>query len=116
MSDIIDEDEIRTGVRREGAYYGVNAFIMRLSIILVFVSIAIVFSGFGWEQYFGEAVDPQKLADFRFGLRLLFSIFPAIASLLSIISINYFGLYGEKLQSVKEKLKELHQTKIDKAN
>lgn len=114
MSDIIDHDEIRTGVRREGAYYGVNAFIMRLSIILVFVSIAIVFSGFGWAEYFGEAVDPQKLEDFRLGLRLLFSIFPAIASLLTLIIINFFGLYGEKLETVKEKLRDLHQTKIEK--
>ncbi|MFW9902993.1 MAG: MFS transporter [Candidatus Thorarchaeota archaeon] len=115
MSDIIDEDEIRTGVRREGAYYGVNAFIMRLSIILVFVSIAVVFSGFGWEQYFGANVAPQKLEDFRLGLRLLFSIFPAVATLLSILFINFFGLYGDKLRTVKEKLKELHQTKLDKA-
>ncbi|MFX1284983.1 MAG: MFS transporter [Promethearchaeota archaeon] len=115
MSDIIDEDELRTGVRREGAYYGVNAFIMRLSIILVFVSIALVFSGFGWEQYFGANVDPQKLEDFRLGLRLLFSIFPVVASLLSIFIINYFSLYGEKLLDVKDKLKEIHQAKIDKA-
>jgi len=87
---------------------------MRLSIILVFMSIAIVFSGFGWAEYFGEAVDPQKLEDFRLGLRLLFSIFPAIASLLTLIIINFFGLYGEKLETVKEKLRDLHQTKIEK--
>jgi len=87
---------------------------MRLSIILAFVSIAIVFSGFGWEEYFGAAVDPQKLEDFRMGLRLLFSIFPAVATLLSILFINFFGLYGDKLQTVKEKLKDLHQTKMEK--
>lgn len=28
ISDVIDEDEVKTGVRREGAYYGVNALII----------------------------------------------------------------------------------------
>ena len=42
VSDIIDEDEVTTGVRREGAFYGVNAFIMRLAVIFVFLSIFLV--------------------------------------------------------------------------
>ena len=30
LSDVIDEDELRTGQRREGSYFGVNAFVERL--------------------------------------------------------------------------------------
>ncbi|GFP30382.1 MFS transporter [Candidatus Hakubella thermalkaliphila] len=32
LSDVIDEDEINVGLRREGAYFGVNAFIERFSL------------------------------------------------------------------------------------
>ncbi|MFX0084688.1 MAG: hypothetical protein ACFFAU_03360 [Candidatus Hodarchaeota archaeon] len=46
---------------------------------MIFVSIALVFSSFGLHEYFREIVDPQKLDDFSLGLRLLFSIFPAVA-------------------------------------
>ncbi|GAH22290.1 unnamed protein product, partial [marine sediment metagenome] len=31
VADIIDEDEVVTGIRREAGYYGVNALIMRFS-------------------------------------------------------------------------------------
>jgi GPH family glycoside/pentoside/hexuronide:cation symporter len=35
LSDVIDEDELRTGQRREGTYFGVNAFIQRLVMMLI---------------------------------------------------------------------------------
>ena len=31
-NDVVDEDEIKTGVRREGMYFGVNGFMIRLGI------------------------------------------------------------------------------------
>ncbi len=112
VSDIIDEDEVNTGVRREGAYYGVNAFIMRLAVIAVFVSIAIVFSGFGWANYFlPETVTPAQLSSFQFGLKLLFTPFPAVALLLAIIFISRYDLVGIKLEKVKKQLALLHEQK-----
>ncbi|MFX0003828.1 MAG: MFS transporter, partial [Candidatus Hermodarchaeota archaeon] len=35
LAAIIDQDEITTGIRREGGYYGINALITKLSTILV---------------------------------------------------------------------------------
>ncbi|MHA1843782.1 MAG: MFS transporter, partial [Promethearchaeota archaeon] len=37
IGDIVDEDEVNTGTRREGAYYGVNMFLMHLSTVAVFL-------------------------------------------------------------------------------
>lgn len=112
VSDIVDEDEVKTGVRREGAYYGVNAFIMRLAVIAVFVSIAVVFSGFGWANYFlPETVTVNQLENFRFGLRLLFFPFPAATLVIAIIFISRYNLVGEKLKSVKSQLVSLHEQK-----
>ena len=117
VSDIVDEDEITTGVRREGAYYGVNAFIMRLAVILVFVSIAIVFSGFGWETYFlPETATSEQLNDFKMGLRLLFFPFPAAALLIAILALRYHDLFGAKLKEVKVKIHSIHQEKISKGS
>ncbi len=48
ISNIADDDELRTGQRREGSYYGVHALFVRLSTILSISSIAIVLTTNGW--------------------------------------------------------------------
>ncbi|MFW9901022.1 MAG: MFS transporter, partial [Candidatus Thorarchaeota archaeon] len=74
MSTIIDSDETQTGLRREGAYYGVNALIIRLSTVAVALSIAIVFPTVGWATY-----DPSSITIFTLiGIRVLMGVFPII--------------------------------------
>jgi len=107
VADIVDEDEIATGMRREAGFYGVNAFVLRFSNILVILAISTVFSTVGWAT-FDPSVDPSQVA---FGLRALIFIFPAIALLIAILAIYKYPLHGEKLKEVKEKLEEIHEQK-----
>ncbi|TFG08003.1 MAG: MFS transporter [Promethearchaeota archaeon] len=106
-ADIIDEDEIKTGVRREAAYYGVNALFMRFSTILIFLAINLVFTSTGWAVYAPEKVTPEIL----FGLRLLIAVFPIIALCLALFGFYMFPLHGERLEKVKEEQKRLHAEK-----
>ncbi|NVM18411.1 MAG: MFS transporter [Candidatus Lokiarchaeota archaeon] len=107
VADIVDEDELSTGMRREAGYYGVNALILRFSNILVILAIATVFDTVGWKT-FDAGVDPLQVA---FGLRVLIFVFPAIALTIGILAIYKYPLHGERLSSVQEKLKELHGQK-----
>jgi len=107
VADIVDEDEIATGMRREAGFYGVNAFVLRFSNILVILAISTVFSTVGWAT-FNPSVDPSQVA---FGLRVLIFVFPAIALLIAILAIYKYPLHGEKLKEVKEKLAEIHEQK-----
>lgn len=107
VADIVDEDEIATGMRREAGFYGVNAFVLRFSNILVILAISTVFSTVGWAT-FDPSVDPSQVA---FGLRVLIFVFPAIALLIAILAIYKYPLHGEKLKEVKEKLEEIHEQK-----
>lgn len=107
ISDICDEDELITGVRSEGAYYGVNMFFMHLSTVLVFVTISLVFTTVGWTVFEPENVTPDVI----FGLRALMFIFPTIALLVALLVIYKYPLDGERLEKVKEKLKKLHDEK-----
>ena len=106
MADIIDEDEVKTGVRREGAYFGSNALIMRLAVIFVFVSIASVFNNVGWTVF-----NPLPGASTILGLRLLLGVFPAVALIIGVLSISRYTLVGEKLKEMKAKRNQLHQEK-----
>ncbi|GAH73787.1 unnamed protein product, partial [marine sediment metagenome] len=105
VSDIIDEDEVATGVRREAGYYGVNAFFLRFSNVLVILAIASVFSTVGWQVFEPASVTP----DIIFGLRSLMFIFPAIALVISIIAMTQYPLHGEHLKNIREKVKEIHK-------
>jgi len=107
IADVIDEDELKTGIRREGAFFGITNFFMRLSMILSIVTIGIVFLQTGWEVY-----DP--LVDVTIGLRLLFIVIPGIALGISLICLYLFPYSKSYVQEMKEKLAELHANKMDK--
>lgn len=107
IADVIDEDELKTGIRREGAFFGITNFFMRLSMILSIVTIGIVFVQTGWEVY-----DP--LVDVTFGLRLLFIGMPGIAIGISLICLYFFPYSKSYVQEMKEKLTELHESKMGK--
>jgi GPH family glycoside/pentoside/hexuronide:cation symporter len=107
VADIVDEDELATGMRREAGYYGVNALVLRFSNILVIFAIATVFDTVGWKT-FDAGVDPIQVA---LGLRILIFVFPAIALAVGILGMYKYPLHGEKLSNVHEKVKELHEEK-----
>ncbi len=107
ISDIIDEDEVNTGTRREGAYYGVNMFLMHLSTVVVFLVIGPVFLISNWYE-FNPADVPIS------SLRILISIFPIIALLIGIFVIYKYPLDGARLKKVKEQCEKLHKEKKSK--
>jgi GPH family glycoside/pentoside/hexuronide:cation symporter len=110
VSDIIDENEVVTGMRREAGFYGVNALFLRFTTILIFLSISLVFTNVGWEVYAPEKVTPQILM----GLRILMALFPIIALIIGISAIYKYPLDGEKLKKVKEDLAKIHVEKKSK--
>ena len=110
VSDIIDADEVETGVRREAAYYGINAFFCRTATIFVVLAINLVFDSVGWYLYDPSVVDDTTIM----GLRILMFVFPAIALLIGIFAISKYPLDGEKLKEMKRKLSEIHAIKRKK--
>ncbi|MFX0007825.1 MAG: MFS transporter [Promethearchaeota archaeon] len=109
IADIIDEDEVNTGTRREAGYYGVNAFFLRFAIIVVFLSIGPVFIIADWPVFTYPVSYEVEL-----GLRILMFGYPCVALIIAIIAISKFPLHGEKLIKVKEALQKLHQEKKSK--
>ncbi|MBD3211958.1 MAG: MFS transporter [Candidatus Lokiarchaeota archaeon] len=112
MSTIIDTDELKTGIRREAAYYGVNALIIRLSTIGVYLSIFFVFSGVGIQHIWGEDISAQA----PIGVRALTFIFPAIVLILGLLSLIRFPVTKEKYDEMQITLDKLHNDKIEKVD
>jgi len=107
IAEIIDEDEITHGIRRSGIYYAVLNFLIRLSMILNFVMIGLVFSSTNWMDY-----EPNPGVDVILGLRILMGIYPAIVLILSLIGLYFYPIKGKRLAENRKKLTELHDQKI----
>jgi Na+/melibiose symporter-like transporter len=106
----MDEDETITSIGREAEYYGVNVFCLRITTILVFLAISLMFTNVGWAVYESENITPQVIL----GLRILMKVFPIIALIIGFLSIYKNPLDGERLKNVKEKLEVLHNEKKSK--
>ena len=101
---VIDEDELNTGLRRQGSYYGVNALINRYSTIVVFLAITIVLTGYGFENYLvGEGVDYTGL---KTGLKVLMVGVNIGSLIIVLILLKVFPLHGKKWEDVQKRLKE----------
>jgi GPH family glycoside/pentoside/hexuronide:cation symporter len=108
MSTIIDSDELKVGVRREAAYYGVNALIIRLSTIGVYLSIMLVFWGIGWGVIYDPSIyTPQT----NIGIFLLMYILPAIILILGLASLFRFPVTKEKYDEMQKDLDRIHEEK-----
>jgi GPH family glycoside/pentoside/hexuronide:cation symporter len=113
FGQIIDQDEVTTGVRREASYFGIDNFFSRLATVLVFVSIGAVFANdaVGWTIF-----DPAVVTDAtRFGIKTLMFILPAIALSIGIIFMLIYPLHGKKLEDLNAELTILHEKKKDEA-
>ena len=107
IAEIIDEDEITHGTRRSGIYYAILNFFIRISMIINFFLIMIVFSTTDWYNY-----TPNPGVNTILGLQILMGVYPAIVLIISWIGMYYYPIKGEKLAENRRKLTELHEKKL----
>jgi len=107
IAEIIDEDEITHGTRRSGIYYAIFNFFIRISMIINFFLIMIVFSTTDWYTY-----TPKPEINTILGLQILMGVYPAIVLIISWIGLYYYPIKGEKLAENRRKLTELHEKKL----
>ncbi|GAA4076539.1 MFS transporter [Nonomuraea soli] len=80
LAEVIDDDERRTGLRREGMYMGMNGFIVRWSASLQAVLLAVVLSASGYRA--GAAQQPESVVT---GVRLLLGGVPLVVLALAFL-------------------------------
>ncbi len=79
LAQIIDEDATRTGHRREGAYFGVNGFVVRGSVALQAVVAAAVLTASGFDASLGDA-QPEAVDG---GIRVMVAVVPLVFAALA---------------------------------
>lgn len=99
IADVVDEDEIKTGVRREGMYFGVNGFMIRLGISLNAIVMGNVLNAFGYDP--NLEVQPASALT---GMKLLMTLVPILAMAVAILVFRHYPLEGERLEEIKASL------------
>ncbi|MFX0009162.1 MAG: MFS transporter, partial [Candidatus Hermodarchaeota archaeon] len=109
----IDMDELNTGVRREGAYFGINALITKPAQSLSAVISGFIFMVTGYIQELapGELQPVSAI----FGIKLLIGLIPGIFIILGLISLWYYPIDGfsEEYKDLKARVKALHDKKCE---
>ncbi|HKY55000.1 MAG TPA: glycoside-pentoside-hexuronide (GPH):cation symporter [Anaerolineales bacterium] len=114
FADVIEWDELRTGRRQEGIYYGVRAFIRKMTGALV---VFITLQALGWSGYLAP---PESVIQFTQSdsalqmIRLLVSPFGALMLCGTIIIAWLFPLSREKHGRI-QKLLERRRGRVIKA-
>jgi len=106
IADVTDEDEVKTGVRREGMYFGVNGFMIRLGISINAAIMGPIMARTGYDAHLG--VQP---AGAIMGFRFLMSFIPMAAIVIALLVLRHYPLEGGRLREVKAKVAAMHAEK-----
>lgn len=115
FAQVADEDELRSGVRREGAFFGINALITKpaQSVALALAPFILEATHFVTrEQNMGQIFLNQPESALM-GIRAIAGLIPGLALLAGALILFAFPLRGDYLQQVQDKVKALHIQKQD---
>ena len=110
---ITDEDELKTGVRREAAFFGINALITKpaQSLAIVIPTVLLAISGF--VPRIGTTPQPQG-PEAILAIRLFIGLIPGIALILASLILIWYPLKGEHWADIQQKILVLHEEKAQK--
>ena len=105
IADVIDEDQLHTGQRREGMYFGANALFIRLAISVQALVMSQVLKASGYDPNL-----PSQPASIVTGIRSLMTVIPIIALIAAFLVFRMYPLYGDKLVKMKKELESTDKT------
>ncbi|MBN1260729.1 MAG: MFS transporter [Anaerolineae bacterium] len=113
FAQVADEDELRTGVRREGAFFGVNALLTKpaQSVALALIPFMLEATHFVTREANQGVIFLDQPAGALFGIKVLLGLIPGIAMLVGAVILIWFPLRGAYLEEVKTQVLTLHAAK-----
>jgi glycoside/pentoside/hexuronide:cation symporter, GPH family len=99
MTEVVDEDEVKTGHQRAGMYFGMIGFLVTLSGLLVSTVFGLMMPAFGYDTLL--EVQPASV---ELGFRLFLTIPTTIGFLFAIFLLWLYPLHGQRLKDIKATL------------
>ena len=113
IADITDEDEVNTGARREGMFFGINGLIIRFAFVIQGLLAAAVFTLTGYVNPSEGVLYPAQPDPALFGMRLLTGGVPAIALVLAFLFLGGYALHGRRAEQVRAEAAAIQRQKLE---
>lgn len=114
IADLVDADELVTGARREGLYFGMNGFVIRLAFTAQGAITGAILTLSGYVSPSAGTLYPEQPVNTIWGIRLMIAGFPALALLLGYALLGKYGLHGDRLEGMRTAVAALHAQKQEK--
>lgn len=111
IADLVDADELATGVRREGLYFGMNGFVIRFAFTIQGAVTASILTLTGYVSPTELFLYPQQPTAAIAGIRWMIAGIPAIAMVVAFFFLARYSLHGRRLLEVQTRVAELHARK-----
>ena len=113
LSQVVDEDEIKTGVRREGSYLGANALVTKpaQSVAIYITALILAETAFVTTQANGGVPFLNQPESAQMGIRALVGLIPGITLFLGAVALFWFPIKGKKLMDQQQTILEMHAVK-----
>ena len=113
FAQVVDEDELRSGVRREGSFFGINALITKpaQSVALALQPFILQLGGFVTRESNGGQIYLDQPPAALFGIRALIGLIPGVAMIVAAILLMWYPLRGRTLQKMQADVLALHAAK-----
>jgi glycoside/pentoside/hexuronide:cation symporter, GPH family len=99
LSDVIDEDELASGQRREGMYFGLDGFILTLGAAISSYAFAVVAGAYGYNPQLAQQPESVGL-----GFRVYIALVPIVCALLALAAMWVYPLTRTRVADVRAQL------------
>ena len=106
--DVVDMDEHRTGLRREGMYAGVNSFITKPAISLAQAVFLWFLTRYGYDQTLAKGA---QTAAAETGILMGWSFATGVLLFLCFVVLYWYPLSGPAWEQIKQELLAVHARK-----
>ncbi|MCL4869838.1 MAG: MFS transporter [Anaerolineae bacterium] len=106
LPDVVDLDELETGQRREGIFYGFFVFLQKLGIStgIAISNLILGWAGYVKPEYAGAPVPPEQTDGVLLALRLFVSLAPMLILLASYVAVWFYPITRLKHQQIQAQL------------
>lgn len=117
VADVVEEDELKSGKRREGIYSGYLVFFRKLATAVSIFAITGVLSLTGFVESTTGSVEyvEQPESAIR-ALRIMVSVVPAVMLLAAILAVTRYPLTRERHREIRQKLEYRRAKQFAQAN
>jgi glycoside/pentoside/hexuronide:cation symporter, GPH family len=113
FAQVADEDELRSGVRREGAFFGVNALITKpaQSVSGTLIPVMLAAAAFVTRDANGGKIFLDQPEAAVFAVKLLVGLIPGLSMFAGAALLQFYPLKGKRLEKMQQDVLALHALK-----